>query len=118
MPNIFADREVKKIRCFVLERTWLVFLLVFFVSLFMRINQISARNIWMDEDAQARRVQAGPFDLGLIGEAATQQQPPIDYYLEAIGLSFFGLNELGVLFYLLFILDLFYQLVFNQLCFC
>lgn len=65
----------------------------------MRLYGIEDRSIWMDEDAQVRRVVAGGFDLGLIDRAATQQQPPIDYYLQYIGIQLFGVTPLGARFH-------------------
>ena len=68
---------------------------VFGSALLLRLYQIEYRSIWMDEDAQARRILAGDIDLRLIERAATQQQPPIDYYAEALGLELFGVTPLG-----------------------
>ncbi len=76
-------------------RTQAVALAVFATALALRVFRIQSRSIWMDEDAQARRVLAGGFDLALVKRAATQQQPPLDYYAERIGLDLFGITPLG-----------------------
>jgi len=68
---------------------------VFAVALVSRLWGIESRSIWMDEDAQARRVLEGEFSLDLVHRAATQQQPPIDYFAQHFGFEFFGITPLG-----------------------
>ncbi len=74
---------------------WAGVALVFGSALSSRLYNIEYRSIWMDEDAQARRILAGRVDLELIERAATQQQPPLDYYAEALGLELFGVTPFG-----------------------
>ena len=69
--------------------------LLFAVALGSRLWGIDSRSIWMDEDAQARRVLEGEFSLDLVHRAATQQQPPIDYFAQHFGFEFFGVTPLG-----------------------
>jgi len=69
--------------------------LVFAVALASRLWGIESRSIWMDEDSQARRVLEGDFSLDLVKRAATQQQPPIDYFVQHFGFEYFGVTPLG-----------------------
>lgn len=48
----------------------------------------------MDEDRQAQ-IAGGGVNLDMVKRASGQHQPPIDYYLEAIGLALFGYTEMG-----------------------
>lgn len=69
--------------------------LVFGVALATRLYGIESRSIWMDEDAQARRVLQGELSLDLVQRAATQQQPPIDYFAQYVGLELYGVTPFG-----------------------
>ena len=64
------------------------------LSFSLRFYHLDFRSIWMDEERQAQIAGSG-FDLGMAGRAAGQHQPPIDYYLEAVGISIFGKTEIG-----------------------
>jgi hypothetical protein len=77
------------------RRKALLSLFVFVIALLVRLNNIGYQNIWMDEDAQANESIGRFFDLSLVDKALSHLQPPIDYYLEAVGLSNFGFNETG-----------------------
>lgn len=68
---------------------------VFAVALASRLYGIESRSLWMDEDEQARRVLEGEFSLDLVRRAATQQQPPIDYFAQHFGFELFGVTPLG-----------------------
>ena len=89
----------------------LLIVVLFFIAFIVRLGEISFRSIWMDEDRQAmycsrsiwlddtfknQNPSAEIITSNIIDLAASQQQPPLDYYLEAIGISFIGLNEMGV----------------------
>ncbi len=80
------------------HRKALLVLAVFLLALGTRLVGISFKSIWMDEDLQADRAAGNPFDPILVNKAATQQQPPIDYVLEAISLRNFGMTPVGARF--------------------
>lgn len=67
---------------------------VFLSAFALRYYHLDHRSIWMDEDAQARNASTG-FNIGLVYKAASQQQPPLDYMFEKIGLTVFGWTEIG-----------------------
>lgn len=68
---------------------------MFAVALASRLYGIESRSLWMDEDAQARRVLRGELSLDLVARAATQQQPPLDYFAQWFGFELFGVTPLG-----------------------
>jgi hypothetical protein len=76
------------------RRAWIIGAAVFFVTFGVRFFHLDARSIWMDEDAQASAASKG-IDASLPGRSAKQQQPPLDYVFESIGLRIFGWNEYG-----------------------
>ena len=69
------------------------------LALALRLYDIGFRSIWMDEDAQARYILRGGFDLSMLTRSAAQQQPPLDYYLEYLGFQVFGVTPLGARFH-------------------
>ncbi|MFC1593830.1 glycosyltransferase family 39 protein [Candidatus Omnitrophota bacterium] len=71
-------------------------LCLFLLAFAVRVRDISYRSIWMDEDRQAEYAALGVSDTRIIDLAASQQQPPLDYYLEAVGIAIFGFNEFGI----------------------
>jgi len=73
-----------------------VCLLLFYIAFSVRYSDISFRGLWMDEDFQAQSSAFGFFSPKVAKGAYMQSQPPLDYYLQAIGISLFGYNELGI----------------------
>lgn len=67
---------------------------VFLLAFLFRLYHLDYRSIWMDEDAQAHIASRG-INAGLPARAARQQQPPLDYAAESIGLFVFGWTETG-----------------------
>jgi hypothetical protein len=74
---------------------WLC-VLIFAVAFFLRLYHIDYRSVWMDEDAQSTYSRMGVFDPDMPDNAATQNQPPLDPVIQAVGILNFGLNEIGI----------------------
>jgi 4-amino-4-deoxy-L-arabinose transferase-like glycosyltransferase len=73
-----------------------IYLLIFMIAFLMRLYNIEYRDVWMDEDRQSGYAAQGLFDLDITQNAAAQCQPPIDPFIQSVGISNFGINEMGV----------------------
>ena len=73
-----------------------VYFLIFMIAFLMRLYNIEYRDVWMDEDRQSGYAAQGPFDLDITQKAAAQCQPPLDPFIQSIGISNFGINEMGI----------------------
>ena len=67
---------------------------LFAAALLLRLYHLDYRSIWMDEDRQAA-IAGGGINVDLFFRAAGQQQPPLDYAAEKLGLMIFGWTEIG-----------------------
>lgn len=70
--------------------------ILFITAFYARFCDISYRSLWMDEDFQAQTSALGVFNPLIAKGAFLQDQPPIDYYLQAMGIVCFGYNEVGI----------------------
>jgi 4-amino-4-deoxy-L-arabinose transferase-like glycosyltransferase len=82
-------------RLFTKHKT-VVIVVLFFVALAARLYKIDSKNAWMDESKQAGISETNPFDFDLAERASIQQQPPLDYFIQSIAISNFGVNEIGI----------------------
>jgi 4-amino-4-deoxy-L-arabinose transferase-like glycosyltransferase len=73
-----------------------VYFLIFIIAFLMRLYNIEFRDVWMDEDRQSGYAAQGLFDLDITQSAAAQCQPPLDPFIQSIGISNFGINETGI----------------------
>jgi 4-amino-4-deoxy-L-arabinose transferase-like glycosyltransferase len=73
-----------------------VYFLIFMIAFLMRLYNIEYRDVWMDEDRQSGYAAQGLFDLDITQRAAAQCQPPLDPFIQSIGISNFGINEMGI----------------------
>lgn len=73
-----------------------VYLLIFMIAFLMRLYNIEYRDVWMDEDRQSGYAAQGLFDLDITQRAAAQCQPPLDPFIQSVGISNFGINEKGI----------------------
>jgi 4-amino-4-deoxy-L-arabinose transferase-like glycosyltransferase len=73
-----------------------VYFLIFMIAFLMRLYNIEYRDVWEDEDRQSGYAAQGLFDLDITQRAAAQCQPPIDPFIQSIGIANFGINEMGV----------------------
>jgi hypothetical protein len=71
-------------------------ILVFAASFLIRLYHIDYRSVWMDEDFQGEYSRLGVFDPDMPVNSAAQNQPPLDPAIQAVGISNFGLNEIGL----------------------
>lgn len=69
---------------------------VLLVALGPRLAFLGDKGAWLDEATQAEHSARSPFDPSLAVEAAEQQQPPLDYFVQAVALSAFGPDETGL----------------------
>jgi hypothetical protein len=81
--------------------TWYMAVLAFFAFAFvLRCYQISEPSVWMDEDHQATRViqslGTGFFSGSSTIFASKQQQPPLGYLIEGVGVTNFGVTPFGI----------------------
>ena len=79
--------------------TLILAVVLFVLSLGLRVYRIDNSSIWMDEDAQASKILKNTEKVSLVRRAAEQHQPPVDYYAESLFLRLFGTNELGARFH-------------------
>ncbi|MGD2085701.1 MAG: hypothetical protein PVH61_05900 [Candidatus Aminicenantes bacterium] len=73
-----------------------IYLLIFMMAFLMRLYNIEYRDVWMDEDRQSGYATQGLFDLDITQKAAAQCQPPLDPFIQSVGISNFGINEKGI----------------------
>ena len=73
-----------------------LYFLIFMIAFLMRLYNIEYRDVWEDEDRQSGYAARGLFDLDITQSAAAQCQPPIDPFIQSIGIANFGINEMGV----------------------
>jgi len=74
----------------------LLLLVLFLLAFAVRFKDVSSRSVWMDEAYQAQHASLGIFGRELMVKAATQEQPPLDYCLQWVGISLFGFSEIGI----------------------
>lgn len=79
-----------------MDKKRLILLIIFIIALVPRLYKLDSRSTWMDEGKQALLANVAPVDFILAKRAAKQQQPPLDYFFESIGIRNFGLNETGM----------------------
>jgi len=80
---------------------WYVAVLALLVFAFLvRCYKINEPSVWMDEDHQAIRViqslKTGYFSGQSIIFSVKQQQPPLGYLMEGIGVTNFGVTPFGI----------------------
>ena len=73
----------------------LFLLLVLGAALGTRLFHLTDESIWMDEAMQSKMADRNPFDPILTAKAAVQQQPPLDYFFQAIAFQNFGITPTG-----------------------
>jgi len=81
--------------------TWYMAVLTLLVfSFLLRCYKINEPSVWMDEDRQATYViqslKTGYFSGQAAIFSAKQQQPPLGYLLEGIGVTNFGVTPFGI----------------------
>lgn len=79
-----------------MENKRLILSIIFIIALIPRLYNLDSRSAWMDESKQAALSDVQPLDFTLARRAAGQQQPPLDYFFESIGLRNVGNNETGM----------------------
>lgn len=73
-----------------------VYLLIFIIALLLRLYNIEYRSVWMDEDQQSRYSERGLFDLDMPHNSSRLAQPPVDPWIQSVGISNFGMSEIGI----------------------
>lgn len=71
----------------------LVFITLFVMAFSVMASFMSYRSISMDEDLQGRYSTLAPWDPRIVGLAASMQQAPLCYYLEAVTISILKPSE-------------------------